>query len=140
MYHLIYTCEANLPVGYDVRCLVTIPVTVIFRDGKPFKAVCTDRTHRTIRRVNLDDICVDESLESRIDNSIRGESNKYFRACLRMLKDFQHSNGYELHQREYLDMHSILFATVRPSVTSCCVCTVMQLSCRCITLTAKRRT
>ena len=94
------------------RCNVSIPVTVIFRDGRPFKALCTDRSHRNLKRVNIEEAINEELTDLHMDTTFRGDSNKHLRACYQMLKDFQHSNGYELNQRESVDEDSVLLVTV----------------------------
>lgn len=61
----------------------------------------------------MDDVAAEESIESKMDFvSIHGDANKSLRAVLRMLKDFQQSNGYELYQRELVEEANILLATV----------------------------
>ena len=87
-------------------------MTIIFRGGKPFKCLCTDRTQKVVRRVNIEDVCADESIVIQNEEGIRGEGNKIYRACIRMLKDYSQSSGYELYQREGTS-NDIYIATVR---------------------------
>jgi hypothetical protein len=66
----------------------------------------------------MEDLVAEESLETKFDFGLRGDSNKYLRASVKMLRDFQQINGYELYQRERVEEANILFATVGSFVVS----------------------
>ncbi len=83
--------EAKAP-----RCLINIPITFLFRDGLPFKALCTNTETGLVNRVNIEINDDDRSLG---ETGFRGETNKVLRVMRMMLLDYCLKNDYERLQR-----------------------------------------
>lgn len=84
--------------GSAPKCLLQIPVTFIFREDRPFKALGTDISG-TIQRISLEDVELDRN---DTDNGFRGEYYRTIRAMRNVLIDFSVRNGYsDVQQKKY---------------------------------------
>ena len=93
------------------KCTLTIPVTTLFRDGKPFKCLGTDDAG-LVRRVDVDEIILERTEK---DLGFRGESLKRLRVLRAHLIDFADKNGYIEYQQDC--NQEPLICTVRKSAT-----------------------
>lgn len=73
------------------KCFVHVPLTVLFKDGNPHKALHTDIVSGIVKRINFDEIIVDR-LEN--ERGFRGESLKLFRVFRKLLIEYSSNNGY----------------------------------------------
>lgn len=72
------------------KCSMEIPITFIFKSGKPIKVIRTD-TRGFLERVSLDEIQM-ERLDN--DRGLRGEMYKYLRVLRQLLFKFRIEKGY----------------------------------------------
>jgi hypothetical protein len=77
------------------KCSISIPVTFIFRNGQPLKALCTDPSSRTVTRLNLENTLYDRELG---ENILLGESNKYLRVVRKILLEYSKQNKFDIFQ------------------------------------------
>lgn len=101
--------ESNAP-----KCSISIPITSIFRDGKPFKTLGTDEAG-LVKRIMLEDIAMERSDNER---SFRGYAVKTIRALRKLLLEYSLGAGYMQVQEEIGQEPFI--------------CNVRHCSCRCI--------
>ena len=80
-------------------CTLNIPVTVVFKSGRPTKTLRTSAGGK-VEKVNLDEI-TDERFES--EKGFRGTSFKGLRALRRLLIEFSDKHGYALAQSSQND-------------------------------------
>ena len=73
---------------FYLRCNVAIPLTILFRNGTPYKGLGFEGY---IKRVNLDEIASTSYV--REARKITGSSNKLFRVCRSLLLEFVRSNS-----------------------------------------------
>ena len=78
------------------KCTVRVPVTCLFKNGKPFKTLGSDELG-IVRRVNLEDIPT-ERLNS--DRGVRGPASKMLNALRKVLIEYSDKNGYQQAQEE----------------------------------------
>ena len=83
--------EANAP-----KCAVNIPVTCLFKDGKPFKTVWTDDTG-IVKRIMLEDVSLDRETSER---GYRGTSVRTLRALRKVLIEYGLQKGYRQAQED----------------------------------------
>eukprot|EP01038_Epipyxis_sp_PR26KG_P004789 gene4789-6716_t len=74
------------------KCSINIPVTVIFQNGQPSKAISTNRRTNYLKRDILESIAMERSLH---EKGLRGESFKLLRATRSLLLAFQQENQYD---------------------------------------------
>ncbi len=79
--------ESNSP-----KCSINIPITFIFKSGKPVKTLTTDERTGYVKRVILEDISVDRTADER---GLRGENLKNLRAMRKLLIEYSTTNGYD---------------------------------------------
>jgi hypothetical protein len=92
------------------RCNVVIPLTILFREGTPYKGL--DFNSGSIRRVNLDELSdVHRVYDSR---KISGATNALIRIVRSLLIDFARSSGYaeEFCDFEDVDEESLICSAV----------------------------
>ena len=77
------------------KCSISIPVTFIFRNGQPLKALCTDPLSRTVTRLNLENTVYERELG---ENILLGESNKYLRVFRKILLEYSKQNKFDIFQ------------------------------------------
>lgn len=83
--------ESNAP-----KCSISIPITSIFRDGKPFKTLGTDELG-LVKRIMLEDVPMERNDSER---SFRGYSVKTIRALRKLLLEYSLGAGYMQVQEE----------------------------------------
>lgn len=76
------------------KCYITIPITFIFKNGKPIKALATDR-NGVVERVSLES--VEEERTDR-ERGFRGENFRTIRAFRKLLIQFSDTNRYGEYQ------------------------------------------
>ncbi|KAJ1379410.1 hypothetical protein B484DRAFT_36698, partial [Ochromonadaceae sp. CCMP2298] len=79
------------------KCLVSIPLTSIWRDGRPFKTLGNDASG-SVTRIILEDFVIERNDAER---GFRGESYKAIRALRQLLLDYSDSNGYGAYQTKH---------------------------------------
>lgn len=75
------------------RCPITIPLTFIFREGQPVKALATDPSTRVVDRVSMEGYTFER--EAGDGNDLRGEHNRYLRILRKMLFEYSRENEYD---------------------------------------------
>jgi hypothetical protein len=95
------------PANSSTRCALNIPVTALFKDGLPYKAVATDPNKGLVEKVSLDDDADfygigEKTSEStgNFDYAFRGDSLKCLRHLRNLLADFSFKHGYDLYQKK----------------------------------------
>ena len=83
--------EAKAP-----KCLINVPITFLFREGVPIKALSTSSETGLVNRVNIDAVDVERSLG---EAGFRGDSNRALRIMRMLLLDYSLKNDYERLQR-----------------------------------------
>lgn len=78
------------------RCAVRIPVTCIFRDGKPFKTLGCDELG-IVKRISLENM---ELERTDSEKGFRGQSVRTIRALRKLLIDYSNEHGYAAAQLE----------------------------------------
>lgn len=84
--------ESNAP-----RCSVSIPVTIMFNNGSPFKALSNDHGSGTVRRIDLYNVPTERNGGER---GFRGESFRTIRALRQLLLEYAAANGYDQYQAD----------------------------------------
>lgn len=74
------------------RCSINIPITFIFKHGKPVKSLTTDLRTGYIKRVSLDDVIIERTEGER---GFRGEAFKTLRAVRQLLLEYSADHGYD---------------------------------------------
>ncbi len=69
---------------------MNMPITFLFRNGEPFKAIMTDEERGEVVRVNMDNI----DLEERDNEGIRGASNRRIRVMRKLVLDYLGYHNY----------------------------------------------
>ena len=79
------------------KCVLNIPATIIFRDGMPFKGVCTI-SGGSVERINLGD---ERYIERDLGESVGFQAPRdlKLRALRRILVDYAIENKYDENQR-----------------------------------------
>jgi hypothetical protein len=77
--------EPNAP-----KCMITIPITCILKDGKPFKTLYTDDSG-LVKRVMLEDIQLERT---DADRGFRGESFRMLRTLRHKLIEYALNHKY----------------------------------------------
>lgn len=102
--------EANAP-----KCAVNIPVTCLFKDGKPFKTVWTDETG-IVKRIMLEDVPLDRETSER---GYRGTSVRTLRALRKVLIEYSLHKDYQQAQ-EQIGQKPFICNVRRPAVLPIC--------------------
>ena len=94
------------PANSSTRCALNIPVTALFKDGLPCKAVATDPSRGLVEKVSLDDETnfygIDENNSGsagKFDYGFRGDSLKCLRYLRKLLIDFSLKHDYGSYQK-----------------------------------------
>ena len=74
------------------RCSINIPITFIFRNGIPFKAITTDDAGY-LKRIELENIIYERDIK---DKGFRGEELKTLGIVRKLLIEFRIINGYDV--------------------------------------------
>lgn len=82
-----------------LSCKINIPITALFRDGKPYRCLNTNPTNGLVSRLFLDAM-VPERVAG--DQGFRGYSHKEIRLLRQILIQFSDENNYGSTQK-YLD-------------------------------------
>jgi hypothetical protein len=69
------------------RCIVDVPVTILFRSGTPFKVLSSEPANRGLHSVLLSSI-------AEADVSTNDDSIAAMRTCRRLLLDYSNEHGY----------------------------------------------
>jgi hypothetical protein len=102
------------PDSQAPRCIINVPLTFLFKDGQPHKAVITDIVTGYVKRVLLEDIPIDRTVG---ESGFKGENFKKLRLMRQVLLDYQSQCGYALVQSQSGQQEPVLC-----SVNKCCVC------------------
>ena len=87
------------------RCNVNIPLTFIFKDGRPVKALHTDAATRCVSRVQLDDIDLrDRTIGER---GFQGEYFNVLRVFRKLILQHMESGPYPIKDREITKVCSV---------------------------------
>ena len=76
------------------RCIMNMPITFLFRNGEPFKALMTDEERGEVVRVNMDAV----EVEVEDAGAIRGASKRRIRAMRKLVLDYMEYHNYLLVQ------------------------------------------
>ena len=93
-------------------CFLNIPITVIFKDGKPIKSLMTDPESGLLKRVNLDDMPTERLTDK--ERFFQGEHLKCFRNLRKVLIEFSTINDYDRVQE---GQGECFFAKVTPTLS-----------------------
>jgi hypothetical protein len=85
------------------KCSLNIPLTCLFHEGRPWKALATNSTTGFIQRISLDSSTEESSQRSTNERGLRGESLRLFRILRRLLLDFSENNNYHVYQESKSD-------------------------------------
>jgi len=72
------------------RCIMHMPITFLFRNGEPFKALMTDEDRGEVVRVNMENV----DLEEMDNEGIRGASNRRIRVMRKLVIDYMDYHNY----------------------------------------------
>jgi len=72
------------------RCIMHMPISFLFRNGEPFKALMTDEDRGEVVRVNMDNV----DLEEKDTEGIRGPSNRRIRVMRKLVIDYMEYHNY----------------------------------------------
>lgn len=78
------------------KCAVNIPVTCLFKDGKPFKTMWSDETG-VVKRIMLEDVSLDREMHER---GYRGTTSRTLRALRKVLIEYSSNKGYQQAQED----------------------------------------
>ena len=77
-------------------CKIEIPITVLFRDGKPFRCLQTNQSSGLVSRLYINEIEPERIIG---DQGFRGQANKEIRLLRQLLIQFSHDKQYNDHQQ-----------------------------------------
>ncbi len=73
------------------KCAVNIPITCLFKEGKPFKSLITDDVG-VVKRIILEDVPLDREGSER---GYRGTTVRSLRALRKVLIEYSQNKGYQ---------------------------------------------
>ena len=100
------------------KCSLNIPITFLFKNGRPFKNLCTDLNSGFIKRIILEDVVVDR-MEN--ENGLRGESFRQLRAVRQLLLEFADKSGYSTTSADCICCKVWYSCIIIYSMKDCCI-------------------
>jgi hypothetical protein len=76
----------------NAPCSINIPITFIFRNGIPVKALTTDELGY-LKRIDLENIILERNIK---DKGFRGQEFRDLNIIRKLLIEFRDVNGYEI--------------------------------------------
>lgn len=91
VFNALWAVCGSTGANTSSSCILSIPVTFLFKDGMPSKTITTESSTGKLKKIYLEDIIPD-----RFDYSdgFRGASLQPLRALRKLLDDYSMEHGY----------------------------------------------